>query len=78
MAVFTEFPFFRDGRPRSFPFDPACFKERLMALFNRPFPHGLRVTNFSAAVEFFKDESASSVYVYNPRTHKFFSVATSD
>ena len=30
------------------------------------------------AVEFFKDESASSVYVYNPRTHKFISVATSD
>jgi hypothetical protein len=30
------------------------------------------------AVEFFKDESASSVYVYNPRTRKFFSVATSD
>jgi hypothetical protein len=30
------------------------------------------------AVEFFKDESASSVYVYNPRSHKFFSVATSD
>jgi hypothetical protein len=30
------------------------------------------------AVEFFKDESASSVYVYNPRTHKFISIATSD
>jgi hypothetical protein len=30
------------------------------------------------AVEFFKDESASSVYVYNPVTHKFVSVATSD
>jgi GH18 family chitinase len=30
------------------------------------------------AVEFFKDESASSVYVYNPRKHKFISVATSD
>jgi GH18 family chitinase len=29
-------------------------------------------------VEFFKDESASSVYVYNPRKHKFVSVATSD
>jgi len=30
------------------------------------------------AVEFFKDESASSVYVYNPAKHKFTSVATSD
>jgi hypothetical protein len=30
------------------------------------------------AVEFFKDESASSVYVYNLVTHKFVSVATSD
>jgi hypothetical protein len=30
------------------------------------------------AVEFFKDASASSVYVYNPATHKFVSVATSD
>jgi hypothetical protein len=30
------------------------------------------------AVEFFKDESASSVYVYNPVTRKFVSVATSD
>ena len=30
------------------------------------------------AVEFFKDESASSVYVYNPGKHKFISVATSD
>jgi hypothetical protein len=30
------------------------------------------------AVEFFKDESASSVYVYNPRKQKFISVATSD
>ena len=30
------------------------------------------------AVEFFKDESASSVYVYNPITRKFGSVATSD
>lgn len=30
------------------------------------------------AVEFFKDESASSVYVYNPLKHKFISVATSD
>jgi len=30
------------------------------------------------AVEFFKDESASSVYVYNPVKHKFTSVATSD
>ena len=30
------------------------------------------------AVEFFKDESASSVYVYNPKTRKFGSVATSD
>lgn len=29
-------------------------------------------------VEFFKDESASSVYVYNPVTLKFISVATSD
>jgi len=30
------------------------------------------------AIEFFEDESASSVYVYNPLTHKFVSVATSD
>jgi GH18 family chitinase len=30
------------------------------------------------AVEFFKDESASSVYVYNPKTRKFISIATSD
>ena len=30
------------------------------------------------AVEFFKDESASSVYVYNPTKHKFIPVATSD
>lgn len=30
------------------------------------------------AVEFFKVESASSVYVYNPVTRKFVSVATSD
>jgi hypothetical protein len=30
------------------------------------------------AVEFFKDESASSVYVYNPTARKFVSVATSD
>jgi len=30
------------------------------------------------AVEFFKEESASSVYVYNPRKHKFIPVATSD
>jgi hypothetical protein len=30
------------------------------------------------AVEFFKDESASSVYVYNTMKHKFISVATSD
>jgi len=30
------------------------------------------------AVEFFKDESGSSVYVYNPGKHKFISVATSD
>jgi hypothetical protein len=30
------------------------------------------------AVEFFKDESASSVYVYNSRKQKFVSVATSD
>jgi len=30
------------------------------------------------AVEFFKDESASSVYIYSPRTNKFISVATSD
>jgi hypothetical protein len=30
------------------------------------------------AMEFFKDESASSVYIYSPRTHKFISVATSD
>lgn len=30
------------------------------------------------AVEFFKDESASSVYVYNSKKHKFVSVATSD
>src|SRR5579871_4564900 len=30
------------------------------------------------AVEFFKDESASSVYLYNPVTRKFVSVATSD
>jgi len=30
------------------------------------------------AVEFFKDESASSVYVYNPVTYKFVAVATSD
>jgi hypothetical protein len=30
------------------------------------------------AVEFFKDESASSVYIYNSRKHKFISVATSD
>jgi len=30
------------------------------------------------AVEFFKDESASSVYVYNPTKRKFVSVATSD
>jgi hypothetical protein len=30
------------------------------------------------AIEFFKDESASSVYVYNPVTHKFLSIATSD
>jgi len=30
------------------------------------------------AVEFFKDESASSVYVYKPAKHKFISIATSD
>lgn len=30
------------------------------------------------AVEFFKDESASSVYVYNPLKRKFVSVVTSD
>jgi hypothetical protein len=30
------------------------------------------------AVEFFKDESASSVYVYNLKKHKFIPVATSD
>jgi hypothetical protein len=30
------------------------------------------------AVEFFKDESASSVYVYNPKKRKFVAVATSD
>lgn len=30
------------------------------------------------AIEFFKDESASSVYIYNPTTRKFVSVATSD
>jgi hypothetical protein len=30
------------------------------------------------AVEFFKDESASSVYVYNSGKHRFISVATSD
>ena len=30
------------------------------------------------AVEFFKDESASSVYVYNLGKHRFISVATSD
>jgi len=30
------------------------------------------------AVEFFKDESASSVYFYNPGKHRFISVATSD
>ena len=30
------------------------------------------------AIEFFKDESASSVYVYNPRKHAFTSIATSD
>jgi hypothetical protein len=30
------------------------------------------------AVEFFKDESASSVYVYNPMKHQFISIATSD
>jgi len=30
------------------------------------------------SVEFFKDESASSVYVYNSGKHKFISVATSD
>lgn len=30
------------------------------------------------AVEFFKDESASSVYFYNSAQHKFVSVATSD
>jgi hypothetical protein len=30
------------------------------------------------AVEFFKDESASSVYVYNPRKQRFIPVATSD
>jgi hypothetical protein len=30
------------------------------------------------AIEFFKDESAGSVYFYNPKTRKFVSVATSD
>ena len=30
------------------------------------------------AVEFFKDESASSVYVYNPAKDKFISIVTSD
>ena len=30
------------------------------------------------AVEFFKDESASSVYVYNSAKHKFISIASSD
>ncbi len=30
------------------------------------------------AIEFFKDESASSVYVYSPKKHLFRAIATSD
>jgi hypothetical protein len=47
MAVFARFPFFRDARLSSFSLKPACFTERLTALFNRP-PHGLAPTYFSA------------------------------
>jgi len=48
MAVFTESPFFRDARLRSFPFDPACFTEGFASFFRRPFPDGLGFTDFSA------------------------------
>jgi hypothetical protein len=37
-----------------------------------------RLSTKRDAVEFFKDESASSVYVYNIGKHRFISVATSD
>ena len=37
-----------------------------------------RLSTKRDAVEFFKDESASSVYFYNPGKHSFISVATSD
>jgi len=30
------------------------------------------------AIEFFKDESASSIYVYNPKKRTFTPIATSD
>ena len=31
-----------------------------------------------AAIEFFKDESASSLYIYDPKRHAFKAIATSD
>jgi hypothetical protein len=48
MAVFTEFPFFHDTRLRSFPFNPAGFKESLTAFCRRLFPDWLALTEFSA------------------------------
>jgi hypothetical protein len=48
MAVFTQLPFFRDASLGSFSFKPTCFKEGFAPFCRSPFPHGLRVTNFSA------------------------------
>jgi len=55
-------------------YETACGKGYWDCGKNEPKTLGIK----HAAIEFFKDESASSVYVYDPKKHAFTPIATSD